>query len=134
MKLLATMVTVFSLLASATALAQAGIPSASDAPRTKIPQRSQTIKVTRRGSQTSTEGPAEHFTGSARIDPLFGENPTSHVSGGSVTFEPGARTVWHSHPLGQTLIVTAGTGWVRQWGGQVQEIQQVRRRLDSAER
>ena len=123
MKLLVTLVTAFSLLASATALAQGG-PSASDAPQTGSMQGSQTIKVTRSGSQPSTEGPAEHFTGSARIDPLFSANTPSHTSGGSVTFEPGARTAWHSHPLGQTLIVTAGRGWVQQWGGQVEEIRQ----------
>ncbi|MGA8616989.1 MAG: cupin domain-containing protein [Candidatus Sulfotelmatobacter sp.] len=74
--------------------------------------------------QASTEGRAEHFTGSARVDPLFSANTPSHTSGGSVTFERGARTAWHSHPLGQTLIVTAGRGWIQQWGGQVEEIRQ----------
>jgi len=78
----------------------------------------------RGGSQPSANGPAEHFTGSAHIDLLFNNSLPSHTSGGRVTFEPGARTAWHSHPLGQTLIVTAGTGWVQQWGGQVEEIRQ----------
>jgi 4-carboxymuconolactone decarboxylase len=124
MKLLTTMIGAFSLLASGAAFAQAGSLSASDASGTASLQGSQTIKVTRSGSQPSTEGPAEHFTGSARVDPLFSASPPSHTSGGSVTFEAGARTAWHSHPLGQTLIVTAGRGWVQQWGGQVEEIRQ----------
>ena len=124
MKLFATMATALSLLASRGTFAQAGGPSASEAPQAVRLQGSQTITVTRSGSQPSTEGPAEHFTGSVQIDPLFSANPPSHTSGGRVTFEPGARTAWHSHPLGQTLIVTAGRGWVQQWGGQVEEIQQ----------
>src|SRR5262249_41841299 len=74
-------------------------------------QPSQTIIVTRSGSQPSRQGAAENFTGSVRIDPLFTANPPSRTSGGRVTFEPGARTAWHTHPLGQTLIVTAGSGW-----------------------
>jgi len=124
MKLVATLVTALSLLASGVASAQAGGEAAADAPRTATVQGSQTIKITRRGSQQSSEGPAEHFTGSARIDPLFRANLPSHTSGGRITFEPGARTAWHSHPLGQTLIVTAGRGWVQQWGCQVEEIRQ----------
>ncbi len=84
----------------------------------------ETIRIMRGGSQPSANGPAEHFTGSAHIDLLFNNSLPSHTSGGRVTFEPGARTAWHSHPLGQTLIVTAGTGWVQQWGGQVEEIRQ----------
>lgn len=124
MKLLAAMVMVFSLLASGATFAQAGSSSASDAIQTRSLQGSQTIKVTRSGSQPPCKGPAEHFTGSASIDRLFTENTPSHTSAASVVFEPGARTAWHSHPLGQTLIVTAGRGWVQQWGGQVQEIRQ----------
>ena len=124
MKLLAALFTALSLFASGATFAQAGGPSASDAPRTASLQGSEIIKITRSGSQPSTEGPAEHFTGSAHIDPPFGANTPSHTSGGSVTFEPGARTAWHSHPLGQSLIVTAGRGWVQQWGGQVEEIRQ----------
>jgi 4-carboxymuconolactone decarboxylase len=87
-------------------------------------QDSQTIKITRSGSQPSAKGPAEHFTDSAHIDLLFSANDASHTSGGRVTFEPGARTAWHSHPSGQTLILTAGRGWVQQWGGQVEEMRQ----------
>lgn len=82
----------------------------------------QTIKITRAGSEPSRSGPAENFTGSVRIDYLFQPNEPSRTSGAFVTFEPGARTAWHAHPLGQTLIVTAGSGWVQQSGGPVQVI------------
>jgi quercetin dioxygenase-like cupin family protein len=80
------------------------------------------IEVKRSGSQPAGKGPADWFTGFVRIDPLFQPDEPSRVSGGSVTFEPGARTAWHAHPLGQTLIVTAGLGRVQREGGQVQEI------------
>jgi 4-carboxymuconolactone decarboxylase len=82
------------------------------------------ISITRSGSQPSVRAPAEHFTGSARVDPLFRAQHPSRASGSFVTFEPGARTAWHSHPVGQTLIVTAGAGWIQQWGGPIQEIRQ----------
>ena len=124
MKLFVTIITALSLLASKGTCGQAGGPSPSDASRGASLQGSQTITVTRSGSQPSSEGPAEHFTGSVQIDPLFSANSISHASGGRVTFEPGARTAWHSHPLGQTLIVTAGSGWVQQWGSKVEEIRQ----------
>jgi len=87
-------------------------------------ESSQAIAVTRSGSQPSRQGPADNFTGSVRIDPLFNATAPSRTSGGRATFEPGARTAWHTHPLGQTLIVTAGTGWVQEWGGPTQEIRQ----------
>lgn len=74
------------------------------------------------GSQASYPGPADWFTGTVRVDPLFAAAPPARTSGGLVTFEPGARTAWHTHPLGQTLIVTAGRGRVQQWGGPVQDI------------
>src|SRR3989442_3051873 len=82
------------------------------------------MDIKRSGSQPSGIGPAEWFTGTVRIDPLFQVPPSdpARVAGASVTFEPSARTAWHTHPLGQTLIVTAGSGWVQQWGGQVEEI------------
>lgn len=83
---------------------------------------SQAIEVTRSGSQPSRQAPAENFTGFARVDPLFDANGPSRTSGARVTFEAGARSAWHTHPLGQTLIVTAGSGWVQQWGGQIQDI------------
>ncbi|MDF5722212.1 MAG: cupin domain-containing protein [Rhizonema sp. PD37] len=80
----------------------------------------QTIK--RSGSQSSTKGPEEYFTGNIRIDPLFQATEPSRVSGGLVTFEPGARSAWHTHPLGQTLIVTNGCGWTQCWDGPKKEI------------
>ena len=80
------------------------------------------MQVKRCGSQPSGTGPADYFTGTVRIDPLFDTRDPQRVSGASVTFEPGARTAWHIHPLGQTLIVTAGCGWVQSSGGPVEEI------------
>lgn len=79
--------------------------------------------ITRNGSQTSIKGPADWFSGTVRIDPLFlRAKAPSQVTGASVTFEPGARTAWHIHPLGQTLIVTAGLGRVQREGGPIEEI------------
>ena len=80
------------------------------------------MEIKRSGSQPSIKGPAEWFTGTVRIDPLFAEADPSRVSGALVTFEPGARTAWHTHPLGQRLIVTAGCGWVQCSGGPKREI------------
>ena len=80
------------------------------------------LAIQRAGSQPSTRGPADRFTGTVRVDPLFPARDPGRTSGGSVTFEPGARSAWHVHPLGQVLIVTAGVGRVQQWGGTVQEI------------
>jgi quercetin dioxygenase-like cupin family protein len=80
------------------------------------------MQITRSGSQPSTKGPAEYFTGSVRVDPLFRPHDPARTSGAYVTFEPGARTAWHTHPLGQTLIVTAGFGWVQREGGAIEEI------------
>jgi len=85
-------------------------------------QNSQTISVIRSGSLPSQKGPAEYFTGSVRVDPLIQPIAPSRLSGGSVTFEPGARTAWHTHPVGQTLIVTAGVGRVQSWNGPIEEI------------
>jgi len=85
-------------------------------------QTDQAITVTRPGSQPSSVGPANNFTGSVRVDARFQASAPARVSGGIVTFEPGARTAWHTHPLGQTLIVTAGVGLVQAWGGPMQEI------------
>ncbi|HML22441.1 MAG TPA: cupin domain-containing protein [Aggregatilinea sp.] len=79
--------------------------------------------ITKNGKLPSGKGPAEWFTGTVRIDPLFAPNEPARAGGAYVTFEPGARTAWHSHPLGQTLIVTYGTGRVQRWGGLVEEIQ-----------
>ena len=80
------------------------------------------MDIVRSGSQPSRPGPAEYFTGTVRIDPLFSPPDPARVAGALVTFEPGARTAWHTHPLGQTLIVTAGCGWVQREGGPVEEI------------
>jgi quercetin dioxygenase-like cupin family protein len=80
------------------------------------------MKITRIGLQASTKGPADWFTGTVRIDPLFQTNPPARATGASVTFEPGARTAWHMHPLGQTLLVTAGCGWVQREGSPIEEI------------
>jgi quercetin dioxygenase-like cupin family protein len=80
------------------------------------------MKITRNGVQPSGKGPEDWFTGTVRIDPLFQADEPARVAGASVTFEPGARTVWHTHPLGQTLIVTAGVGRVQREGGAVAEI------------
>jgi quercetin dioxygenase-like cupin family protein len=84
--------------------------------------RNGTMEIKRIGSQPSGKGPADYFTGTVRIDPLFQTPEPARAAGASVTFEPGARTAWHTHPLGQTLIVTAGVGWVQRWGGPVEEI------------
>jgi quercetin dioxygenase-like cupin family protein len=85
-------------------------------------QTAQSISIARSGSQPSRAGPAENFTGSVRIDPLFEAQVPARAGSAWVTFEPGARTAWHTHPAGQRLVVTAGLGWVQQWGGRTQEI------------
>ncbi len=99
---------------AARALAPAGQPS--------IERKEFHMEIKRAGSQPSRKGPAEWFTGTVRIDPLFEVNAPSRALGISVTFEPGARTLWHTHPLGQHLVVTGGCGWVQRWGGPVEEI------------
>jgi quercetin dioxygenase-like cupin family protein len=80
------------------------------------------MDIRRVGSQPSGKGPADYFTGAVRVDPLFHPPQPARARGASVTFEPSARTAWHTHPLGQTLIVTAGRGWVQREGGPVEEI------------
>jgi quercetin dioxygenase-like cupin family protein len=80
------------------------------------------MEIQRIGSQPSNRGPADWFTGTVRIDPLFAVHEPARAAGASVTFEPGARTAWHTHPLGQTLIVTAGCGRAQREGGPVEEI------------
>ena len=110
MKLLTAIVISLSLLASAYSQTnQAG-------------EGSPAIRISRSGSQPSGKGPAENFTGTVRTDPLFQPLAPARVRGVSVTFEPGARTAWHTHPLGQTLIVTAGCGLVQGWDGPVEKI------------
>src|SRR5271167_5254074 len=80
------------------------------------------MDIIRNGSRPSGKGPADWFTGTVRIDPLFQANAPARAAAATVTFEPGARTAWHTHPLGQTLIVTAGCGRVQREGGSVEEI------------
>jgi quercetin dioxygenase-like cupin family protein len=80
------------------------------------------MDIKRSGSQPSGKGPSEWFTGTVRIDPLVQAPDPARVQGASVTFEPGARTAWHTHPLGQTLIVTFGVGRAQRWGGPIEEI------------
>ena len=92
------------------------------------------MEIKRSGSQPSAKGPAEWFTGTVRIDPLFDAPLPARATGASVTFEPGARTAWHTHPLGQTLIVTSGAGRVQRWGGPDRGDPARRCRMDSARR
>lgn len=80
------------------------------------------MEIKRAGSQPSGKGPAEYFTGTVRIDPLNNPPEPARVSMALVTFEPGARTAWHTHPYGQTLIVTSGLGWIQRLGGPIEEI------------
>ncbi len=80
------------------------------------------MEIKRAGSQPPKPSPADWFTGTVRIDSLLQPNPPARVAGASVTFEPGARTAWHTHPLGQTLIITAGLGWAQRAGGPLEEI------------
>jgi quercetin dioxygenase-like cupin family protein len=80
------------------------------------------MEITRVGSQPSGKGPADWFTGTVRIDSMFQRKEPARTGGAIVTFEPGARTAWHTHPLGQTLIVTSGCGWVQREGGPIEEI------------
>jgi 4-carboxymuconolactone decarboxylase len=125
MKLLTATVISLSLLASASAQTnQAGAVSGTGAATSASVQDAQTIKITRSGSQPSRQAPAENFTGSVSVEPLFQANDPARAFGARVTFEPGARTGWHSHPLGQILIVTAGIGRVQRWGDPVEEIRQ----------
>ncbi len=85
-------------------------------------RRKATMDIKRNGSRPSTKAPEAYFSGAVRVEPVFQVGEPVRLNGGSVTFEPGARTAWHTHPLGQTLIVTAGMGWVRTEGGPIEEI------------
>lgn len=80
------------------------------------------MDITRVGTRPSQQAPADHFTGTVRVDRLFAAEAPARVGGAYVTFEPGARTNWHTHPLGQTLVITAGLGRVRRWGGPIEEV------------
>lgn len=92
------------------------------APQPATQRKEFDMEIKRIGSQPSGKGPADYFTGNVRVDPLFQPKEPARAVGASVTFEPGARTAWHTHPLGQTLIVTSGCGWVQREGGPVEEI------------
>jgi quercetin dioxygenase-like cupin family protein len=85
-------------------------------------ERRKTMDIKRNGSRPSGKGPETYFTGTVRVDPMFQAGDPARVSGGHVTFEPGARSAWHTHPLGQTLIVTSGLGWAQSEGGPIEEI------------
>src|SRR4051812_7373191 len=85
-------------------------------------RRGSRMKIQKAGTQPSRKGPSEWFTGTVRIDPLFDTQPAARAAGAAVTFEPGARTAWHTHPLGQTLIVMSGRGRVQREGGPIEEI------------
>ncbi|MEG3136115.1 cupin domain-containing protein [Rouxiella sp. T17] len=82
------------------------------------------LKITASGSQPSQAGPESYFTGKVRVDAPFSGSGEARIGGATVTFEPGARTAWHTHPLGQTLIVTLGRGWLQEEGGEIREINQ----------
>jgi quercetin dioxygenase-like cupin family protein len=118
------MITRRHMLAASAAIAAeaAAMGAISDVSASGSNGRNRTMGITRAGSQPSSKGPADYFTGSVRVDPLF-ENPEpSRVTGGLVTFEPGARSNWHTHPRGQTLVVVSGVGWTQCWGEPKQEI------------
>ena len=102
-------------------LAAAGA-AAAQTPAVPTHERNGTMQIKRTGSQPSRKGPTDYFTGAVRIDPLFQAPDPARVSGGSVTFEPGARTAWHTHPLGQTLLITSGFGWVQREGGPKEDV------------
>ena len=120
MKLIAATIMSLFTLVSNSAHAQAASPSGTS--QTAPAHNSQTIKITRSDLLQPKKGSAEYFTGSVQVQELFPAYDPSRTSGGKVTFEPGARSAWHTHPLGQILIVTDGTGWIQQWGGPIEEI------------
>lgn len=110
------------LAATGLAALAASKAAGAQAPPAETKQGKITMEITRSGSQPSTKGPPEYFTGSVRVDPLFRPHDPARTSGAYVTFEPGARTAWHTHPLGQTLIITAGSGWVQREGGAIEDV------------
>jgi len=102
-------------------LAAAG-PAVAQGPNLITQAGGGTVQIARSGSRPSAKGSAEYFTGAVRVDPLMQVGDPSRISGAHVTFEPGARSAWHTHPLGQTLIVTSGLGWAQAEGGPIEEI------------
>lgn len=121
-RLLIAAATSLSLIAAAPAAIPRPLATPASVGGIDADQDSIAVRVARAGSRPSGRGPAENFTGAVRIDPAFDATGPRRAAGAFVTFEPGARTAWHAHPLGQTLIVTAGVGRVQQWGEPVQEI------------
>ena len=113
MKILAVTLISLSLFASVASHAQT---STTKAPTSSL------IKIVRSASLQSNKGSAQYFTGSVQVQQLFPANDPSRTTGGKVTFEAGARSAWHTHPFGQILIVTEGTGWIQQWGGPIEAI------------
>jgi quercetin dioxygenase-like cupin family protein len=123
MKRLATFAVTMCLLASAGAHANTTLSTQVTSPASSGTSQGQPdLRIARAGSQPSARGPADYFTGLVRVDMLFPATAPSRMSGGSVTFEPGARTAWHTHPVGQVLVVTAGVGWLQREGGSVEEM------------
>ncbi|RJF95068.1 cupin domain-containing protein [Noviherbaspirillum saxi] len=108
------------ILLASSGLYAGAASSANETPRPENARQPQVI--TRPGSQASVKGPPEYFTGSVRVDPMFAAKDPAPYSGAMVTFEPGARSAWHTHPAGQYLVVTSGVGWTQEWGGSVAEI------------
>jgi quercetin dioxygenase-like cupin family protein len=106
----------------ASSAAAFAVPAVLAAQSRPVVNEERKMEIKRSGSQPSSKGPAEWFTGEVRVDPLFETKAPARVRGASVTFEPGARTAWHTHPLGQTLIVTAGAGRVQREGGPIEEV------------
>ena len=97
-------------------------PALAQQPKKHSMEGKTTMKIERNGSRPSTKGAQDYFSGSVRVEPVFQVGEPMRLNAGSVTFEPGARTAWHTHPLGQTLIITAGLGWVQTEGGQIEEV------------
>ena len=120
MKLIAATIMLLFTLVSNSAHAQAASPSGTS--QSEPAPNSQKIKITRSDLLQPKKGSADYFTGSVQVQELFPAYDPSRTSGGKVTFEPGARSAWHTHPLGQILIVTEGTGWIQHWGGPIEEI------------
>ena len=118
------MITRRRMLVATGSLATLTRAGAATTPASAVPTKewNETMEIKRAGSRPSGKGPADWFTGAVRIDPLFEAPEPARAAGAAVTFEPGARTAWHTHPLGQTLIVTAGCGWAQLEGGPVEEI------------
>ena len=116
------MITRRHMLAATGSLVLAATEAAAQQTPTAATRSDAAMQIARAGSRPSAKGPAEYFTGAVRIDPMFQAGDPARVSGGHVTFEPGARSAWHTHPLGQTLIITFGLGWAQREGGPIEEV------------